>query len=100
MTGFWLVSYLVLWVIVLVLCFFLVGVLRQLGLLSRHLEQRPSQSSSEEEDAIPALEQDGPMIGSALPPLGVDTCNGFGNVTPDVLREQGCHPAGVPVSHV
>ena len=29
------------------------------------------------------------MIGSALPPLGVDTCNSFGKVTPDVLREQG-----------
>lgn len=88
MTGLWLVSYFVLWVIVLVLCFFLVGVLRQLGLLYRQLDQRPSQSS-EEEDVLPALEQDGPMIGAALPPLGVDTCNGFGKVTPALLREQG-----------
>jgi methylamine dehydrogenase accessory protein MauD len=87
MTGLWLVSYLVLWVIVVVLCFFLVGVLRQLGLLYRQLEQRPLQS--QEEDAIPALEQDGPTIGSPLPNLEVDTFNGFGRLTTTILRNQG-----------
>ena len=55
MTGFWLVSYLVLWVIVLVLCVFLVGVLRQLGLLSRHLEQRPSPSAQRKRTPFPPL---------------------------------------------
>ena len=33
MTGLWLASYLVLWGIVVVMCLFLIGILRQLGLL-------------------------------------------------------------------
>ena len=87
MTGLWLVSYLILWVIVLVLCFFLVGVLRQLGLLYRQLEKRPSQP--QEEDSIPALEQDGPAIGSPLPNLESDTMNGFGKLSTAMLRDRG-----------
>ena len=87
MTGLWLVSYVVLWVIVVVLCFFLVGVLRQLGLLYRQLEQRPSRPK--EEDSIPALEQDGPTIGSPLPDLEVDTFNGFGSLSTAMLRGSG-----------
>jgi methylamine dehydrogenase accessory protein MauD len=84
MSGPWLVSYVVLWVIVVMLCFFLIGVLRQLGLLYRQFEKRPSQM--QEEDAIPVLEQDGPAIGSPLPNLEVDTFNGFGRLSTALLR--------------
>jgi methylamine dehydrogenase accessory protein MauD len=87
MTGLWLVSYLVLWVLVVVLCFFLVGILRQLGLLHRQLEYRPLQS--EGEDSIPLLEQDGPTIGSPLTNLEVDTINGYGRLTTAMLRDRG-----------
>lgn len=87
MTGLWLVSYLVLWVLVVVLCFFVVGILRQLGLLHRQLESRPPQS--QEEDSIPPLELDGPTIGSPLLNLEVDTINGFGRLTTATLRDHG-----------
>lgn len=87
MTGLWLVSYLVLWVIVVGLCFLLVGILRQLGLLYRQIEQRPVQA--QEQDSIPDLEQDGPTIGSPLPTLEVNTFNGFGRLTTALLRDRG-----------
>src|SRR5436309_15883786 len=87
MTGLWLVSYVVLWIIVVVLCLFLVGVLRQLGLLYQQHEHRPS--TSQEEDSIPTLEQDGPTIGSPLPNLDVDTFNGFGRLNTALLRGSG-----------
>ncbi|HLX58778.1 MAG TPA: hypothetical protein VKR83_17295 [Ktedonobacteraceae bacterium] len=78
MTGLWLASYLVLWGIVLVVCVLLVGVLRQLGLLYRRLE--PGSPSSQESGSIPALEYDGPTIGSPLVDLDAQSINGFGNL--------------------
>jgi hypothetical protein len=88
LSGFWLVSYIVLWVIVVVLCFFLAGVLHQLGFVYRQLEQRSSRPR-EEEDSIPTLEQDGPAIGSPLPNLEIDTFNGFGRLTTAIMRRSG-----------
>src|SRR5437868_3654366 len=61
MTGLWLASYLVLWGIVVVMCLFLIGILRQLGLLHRQLESGTPQPQGG--GAIPTLEYDGPAIG-------------------------------------
>src|SRR5947209_38422 len=87
MTGLWLASYLVLWGIVVVMCLFLIGILRQLGLLHRQLESGTPQPQGG--GAIPTLEYDGPAIGSPLADLEADTINGFGILTPAVLREGG-----------
>jgi methylamine dehydrogenase accessory protein MauD len=87
MTGLWLASYLVLWGLVVVVCLFLVGILRQLGLLHRQLG--PGQSQSQGDSSIPALENDGPTIGSPLADLEVGTINGFGTLTPATLRVPG-----------
>lgn len=85
MTGLWLVSYLVLWGLVVVVCLLLIGILRQLGLLYRQIEPRPSQS--QEESTIPALEHDGPTIGSHLVDLDVGTINGSGTLTLGTYRD-------------
>src|SRR5438128_4161369 len=85
MTGLWLASYLVLWGLVVVVCLFLIGILRQLGLVLGQLELRSPQGDS----SIPALENDGPAIGSPIVGLKVDTINGFGTLTPATLRERG-----------
>jgi hypothetical protein len=87
MTALWLASYLVLWGLVVVLCLFLIGILRQLGLLYRQLELRPPQPQGE--SSIPALEHDGPSIGSPIVDLQADTINGFGILTQAMLREHG-----------
>jgi methylamine dehydrogenase accessory protein MauD len=79
MTGLWLASYLVLWGLVVVICLLLIGILRQLGLTQRQLESHLPQLS--EEGSIPALEHDGPGLGSPLADLKVGTINGFGTVS-------------------
>src|SRR5947209_5438932 len=86
MTGLWLVSYLVLWGLVVVMGLFLVGILRQLGLVYRQLDSHltPSQESS----STPTLQSDGPVIGSPIPDLEASTINGFGILTPVVLHER------------
>jgi methylamine dehydrogenase accessory protein MauD len=71
MTGLWVVSYILLWALVVGLCVFLVGVLRQIGLLHLQLQQLQgggpaSQQVAQVED-IPPLAEDGPAIGAALP---------------------------------
>ena len=89
MTGLWLASYLVLWGLVVVMCLFLIGILRQLGLLRRQLEPELLPSQPQEESSIPPLEHDGPTIGSPLVDLEATTINGFGAMTPATLRDQG-----------
>jgi len=86
MTGLWLASYLVLWVLVVVGCLLLLGVLRQLGLLYRHFEP-PAAQQAQEENSIPALEHDGPTIGSPLMDLEEGTINGFGTLTLTARRD-------------
>jgi methylamine dehydrogenase accessory protein MauD len=71
MSGLWLVSYLVLWVIVLGMAGLLYGALRQIGMLHLQL-QRSSGAASEalgaaEAESIPPLEEDGPALGAAIP---------------------------------
>jgi len=69
MSGLWLMSYLVLWALVLGMAVLLYGALRQIGVL--HLQaQRPAQAATAphaEVETIPSLEDDGPAIGSAIP---------------------------------
>ena len=84
MTGLWLVSYLVLWGLVVVMCLFLIGILRQLGQLYRQLELRPAQSK----EGIPALENDGPIIGSTIPDLEAGAINAFATLTLASLDER------------
>jgi methylamine dehydrogenase accessory protein MauD len=78
MTGLWLVSYLVLWGLVVVMGLFLVGILGQLGLVYRRLDS--VLAPSQEGGSIPALENDGPVIGSPIAELDAVTINGFGTV--------------------
>src|ERR1051326_4695258 len=85
MSGLWLASYLVLWGLFLLVCLFLIGILRQLGLLQRQLQFGTSKVQGE--SAFPSLENDGPAIGSSIPSIEADTMNGFGDVTSAILRE-------------
>ncbi|GAC1350710.1 MAG: hypothetical protein NVS4B9_33550 [Ktedonobacteraceae bacterium] len=85
MTGLWLVSYLILWGFVLVVCLLLIGILRQLGLVYRRLESGTAQTQT----GIPPLENDGPVIGSPLADLEIGTINGFGTLNPTTLRDRG-----------
>ena len=87
MTGLWLASYLILWGLVVVLCLLLIGVLRQLGLLYRRLEA--GSTPLQEGSSIPALEHDGPAIGSPIVDFDADTINNFGNLTVAMLRDGG-----------
>jgi methylamine dehydrogenase accessory protein MauD len=77
MTGFWLISYVALWVIVIILSLLLVGVLQQIGVLQHQLGQSGAEQTSV---FLPPPEQDGPDIGSSLPDLNVESVNGFGNI--------------------
>jgi methylamine dehydrogenase accessory protein MauD len=83
MTGLWLASYLVLWGLVVVVCLLLIGILRQLGLMHRQLA--PSPLPSQADRSLPALEHDGPAIGSPIVDLEAETINGFGTLT--LLRD-------------
>ncbi|HEX6819907.1 MAG TPA: hypothetical protein VF120_16140 [Ktedonobacterales bacterium] len=70
MSGFWLASYLVLWIVVACLALLLVGALRQIGML--HLQVHGDQTRAADpdlasEESIPPLEEDGPPIGTTLP---------------------------------
>src|SRR6266487_228148 len=87
MSGLWLASYLVLWGIVVAMCLFLIGILRQLGMMHRQLESGLAQS--QEGGPIPALANDGPVIGSPLVDLKGDTINGFGSLTAAMQRDHG-----------
>lgn len=86
MTGLWLASYLMLWVVVVVMCLLLIGILRQLGFVQRELDGRPSEP--QEESPIPDLEHDGPAIGSPVMELELDTLNGFGRLKLASLNER------------
>src|ERR1019366_4237794 len=81
MTGLWLVSYIFLWLVVGILCLITIGLLQQLGLLQRQLEQHGSEPTTEETLLHPALEDDGLAIGSTLPQLTANSINGFGSLT-------------------
>lgn len=71
MSGFWLVSYALLWVVVALMGLLVVGLLRQVGALHLQLSQahdgRAGQDTEERAGVVPPLEQDGPALGSPLP---------------------------------
>lgn len=71
MTGFWLLSYIVLWLLLVGLSLLMLGLLRQVGLLQRQLDRFVDrEQGTTDTDFIP-LEKDGPAIGSILPELTV-----------------------------
>jgi hypothetical protein len=90
MSGFWLVSYIVLWVVVFLLGALVVGILQQMGLQRREQgawgiavsqdTPRVDATEGKELGAIPPLEDDGLVIGSELPQLTLDTINGHDSV--------------------
>lgn len=87
MTGLWLASYLVLWVVVVVVCFLLIGILRHLGFIQRQLDVQVQPSEPQDDGTIPALELDGPPVGSPLMNLEVETINKTGHLKLMALHE-------------
>jgi methylamine dehydrogenase accessory protein MauD len=85
LTGLWLVSYVVLWVLVVILGLLLIGVLRQLGLLQGQRELPAAAPAA----AIPTVENDGPSIGTRIPDLVAPTVNGFGAVALATPENEG-----------
>jgi len=89
MSGFWLVSYIALWAVVLLSALLVFGILQQMGLQRRQQEavgsasHAPAPGSGEEPEAggIPPLQDDGLVIGSELPQLTLETMNGYGAIT-------------------
>ncbi len=80
MTGIWVVSYGLLWVLVVITCALSFGMLRQIGLLHRQLTGEPRQTNLNEVPHATA-ETQGPEIGSRLPALHRESLNGFGLVS-------------------
>lgn len=78
MTGFWFASYLVLWALVIVQSLLLVGVLRQMGMMTRQTDRVPAVAGS----TFPSLQDDGPPIGAPISKEPYDTINGFGSLKP------------------
>jgi len=76
-SGLWLISYVVIWILVVTLCLFMIGLLRQLGVLQLQFEHPPV---SELGAKTPPLKDDGPAIGSPFPQVVGETINGFGTV--------------------
>jgi methylamine dehydrogenase accessory protein MauD len=75
----WVVSYLLLWVLVVVLSAVVVGALHQIGLLRTSLVPRGEPAGT----GPPTAEGQGPAIGSLLPRLELESINGAGHVTLD-----------------
>ena len=85
MTGLWLASYVVLWVLVVAMGLLLIGLLRQIGLLQLQREQPRGKPDA----GMPTLENDGPRIGTRIPYLVAETVNGLGTVPLADLTERG-----------
>jgi len=97
MNGFFLASYVVLWLLVIALVLLAIGLLQQLGVVQRQLRGVEAATSSPvglEQDAssrsginAPDLvEHDGPGIGAKLPAITFDSFNGLGMVDTTVPR--------------
>jgi hypothetical protein len=76
LSGFWLVSYAALWVVVIGILLFELAIVRELALLRHSGRARPSGQPQ-----LPTVESDGPEVGSALPDIVGPTANGYGNVS-------------------
>ncbi len=75
MTSLLLISPITQWGFLLLLCFVVVGLLQQIGLLHRRLERVPSDEQENRETSLLPLEKDGPSIGSHLSHLARETRN-------------------------
>ncbi len=89
MTGLWLVSYIILWLLVIGLCLIIIGLLQQLGMLQHQLDQHPLAPVAEKKILHPSLEEDGPTVGSVVPELTADSVNGFGSIILSPLFPEG-----------
>jgi hypothetical protein len=84
--GLWLASYIMLWALVVALVLLVVGMLQQIGLLSRRLQTLepvpadPAPRTADGSRTLPALEDDGPSIGSVMPDVQLETINDYGSV--------------------
>jgi|GEM_PF-1804987 thiol-disulfide isomerase/thioredoxin len=85
-TG-WLISYIILWTIVVALCIIVIGLLERLGmLLHRDYERMSTQMneiiklSAEEEQKVlvPPVSEDGPVLGSAIPEVLLNAHANYG----------------------
>jgi methylamine dehydrogenase accessory protein MauD len=76
----WLVSYILLWVLVLGLILLMVGLLQHMGVLQRQLAQLGAASPDPDPSAlvVPEPSDDGPPPGTPLPEVTFETINGFG----------------------
>lgn len=84
MTGWMFASYVVAWVLLLLVCVTLVGVLRQIGILRLRVERAlPTVVGSD----LPPLSEDGPAIGSPMIDLVSESMNGRGPV--DLIGMKG-----------
>ena len=77
MSGIWLVSYALLWVLVLTALVLLIGLLQVVGRSDRPASAMGAASAPE----FPAIDHDGPEIGSPMPDLAFETLNGFGQIS-------------------
>lgn len=71
MTGWWLASYVALWVVVALVLVLQVGVLRELGML-----RRKNEPETPRRRVTPPIDEDGPGIGSRMPDLTVEILDG------------------------
>lgn len=86
MSGWWLVSYVALWVLVMAACVLLVGMVRHTALAHSADEAAIARKRARPQDT-PAIEDDGPTIGSTLPQVVASSINGHGDV--DLADAQG-----------
>jgi AhpC/TSA family protein len=89
-TGLWVVSYVALWGLVVAIGLLMVGILRQMGILQHQLAVAHGPGTLPAPGVArdtPALEDDGPEIGSRIPTLRAETLNGFGTVAVESLRD-------------
>jgi hypothetical protein len=92
MTGLWLVSYVILWVIVITLLLLVLGILRLVGSLNSRITLESSA-----DDSIPSIAADGPEIGSSMPKVEAPSLVGSGTVS---LPEPGKGALLIFMSHM
>ncbi len=90
MSGFWLISYVCLWIVVVILCLLVTGLLQQLGSIQHHIQNWKSDQADDSSEvpegavlsAPPLISEDGPDIGSSIPELTLEVYNDKSTLTP------------------
>lgn len=75
MTGFWLGSYVVLWILQVSSVAAIIATMRQVGLLRIELALHPP-SETAGRSTMPSVESDGPELGSSMSPMILTTIDG------------------------